>query len=65
MQRRLSVLAVFALIAGIAAAAPVSAATVITDPAKFVGAVYARLGKGGDYQPPEDIYTPRLKALWA
>ena len=44
--------------------APAHPATVIDDPAKFVTAVYARLAKGGDYIPPEDIYTARLKALW-
>ena len=46
-------------------AAPVGAATRIESPADFVGAVYARLAKGGDYAPPEDIYSSRLKALWA
>ena len=44
---------------------PAAAATVITDPAAFVQSVYARLAKGGDYIPPEDIYTPHLAALWA
>ena len=39
--------------------------TVVTDPPAFVGQVYARLKKGGDYQPPEDIYPPRLAGLWA
>ncbi len=42
-----------------------TAATVVADPAAFVQSVYARLAKGGDYVPPEDIYTPRLAALWA
>ena len=42
-----------------------AAATTISDPAAFVQGVYARLAKGGDYSPPEDIYTPRLAALWA
>ena len=46
-------------------AAPAGAATVITTPSTFVRAVYERLDKGGDYIPPEDIYSPRLKALWA
>ena len=41
------------------------AATVIRDPTTFVQTVYAKLEKGGDYVPPEDIYTPRLAALWA
>ena len=44
---------------------PAVAATVISDPAVFVQSVYARLAKGGDYIPPEDIYSPRLAALWA
>jgi len=42
-----------------------AAGTVVSDPATFVQSVYARLAKGGDYIPPEDIYTPRLAALWA
>jgi hypothetical protein len=45
-------------------ALPAQAATIITAPAAFVRAVYDRLGQGGDYIPPEDIYSPRLKALW-
>lgn len=52
-------------LAGPAAAAHKPAATVIRNPKAFVQQVYARLIKGGDYQPPEDIYTPRLNALWA
>ena len=47
------------------ASTPATAATVIRDPATFVQSVYARLAKGGDYIPPEDIYTPRLASLWA
>ena len=48
-----------------AEASPSAAKTVIADPAAFVQGVYARLAKGGDYVPPEDIYTPRLASLWA
>jgi hypothetical protein len=44
---------------------PVAAATVIRDPEAFVGSVYARLAKGGDYIPPDDIYSPHLNTLWA
>jgi len=46
-------------------AGPVAARTTIADPARFVGEVYARLAKGGDYVPPEDIYSPHLASLWA
>jgi hypothetical protein len=45
------------------------AATEIVDPAKFVTDVYSRYAasdrKGGTYSAPADIYTPRLKALFA
>lgn len=41
------------------------AGTVIRDPQAFVSGVYARLVKGGPYQPPEDIYSARLNALSA
>ena len=42
------------------------AATVIADPAKFVSDVYSHIVKTpGDYQEPDDIYTPRLAALFA
>jgi hypothetical protein len=43
------------------------AATVISDPVKFVTDVYAHMAKkNGDqnYMAPDDIYTPRLKALF-
>jgi hypothetical protein len=39
------------------------AATQIPDPAKFVSDVYARFVASDSYRAPEDIYTPRLKAL--
>jgi hypothetical protein len=54
-----------------AAAAPARASahapapTVIRDPRAFVAGVYARLTRGVDFSPPEDIYSPRLAALWA
>ncbi|MDB5430180.1 MAG: hypothetical protein JWP35_1296 [Caulobacter sp.] len=41
------------------------AGTVIRDPQVFVSGVYARLVKGGPYQPPQDIYSARLDALTA
>jgi hypothetical protein len=46
--------------AGAHAVAP----TVIRDPRAFVAGIYARLGKNFDFDPPGDIYTPRLSALW-
>jgi hypothetical protein len=59
--------AALALLALGFASRPVSAApaTVIADPATFVQSVYARHAKGGDYIPPDDIYTPHLAGLWA
>jgi hypothetical protein len=46
-----------------------SAATEIVDPAKFVTDVYNRIvateRRSPGYEPPADIYTPRLKALFA
>ena len=41
------------------------AATEISDPAKFVTEVYGRYTTKKSYEPPTDIYTPRLKALFA
>jgi len=46
-------------------AASAAAPTRIEDPAAFVRTVYDRLAKDDNYAPPEDIYSPRLKALWA
>ncbi len=57
--------AVLAMLAIAFGALPAAASTVIADPAAFLQSVYARLAKGGDYIPPEDIYTPRLASLWA
>jgi hypothetical protein len=67
MHRHLATLSAFAaaLILALTPAAPAFAATTIADPAAFVGAVYARLAKGGSYTPPEDIYSARLAAAWA
>ena len=42
------------------------AQTRITDPAAFVSEVYRKLAsaaRSDSYDPPDDIYTPRLKAL--
>ena len=47
-----------------AAAAPAKPARVVADPAAFVTEVYAGFAKNEGYAPPEDIYTPRLQALW-
>jgi hypothetical protein len=63
MQRLMAAIAAILVLA--AGAAPASARTVIADPARFVGEVYARLAKGGDYIPPEDIYSSHLASLWA
>ena len=69
MQRRSRGIAVvLGLVAGLIlglAARPSVAATTIIDPAQFVGQVYGRLARGGDYISPDDIYSPRLAALWA
>jgi hypothetical protein len=50
-------------------AGALSAATEIVDPPKFVTDVYNRIvateRRSPGYDPPTDIYTPRLKALFA
>lgn len=33
-------------------------------PPVFVAEVYDRLAGGGNYDPPDTLYTPRLLALW-
>ena len=65
MQSRRATVVMLAFAAALAFASSASAATAISDPATFVRAVYARLAKGGDYSPPEDIYSPRLNTLFA
>jgi len=65
MQRYRSAAMTLALAGALLLAGSASAATAIADPAAFVRSVYARLAKGGDYAPPEDIYSPRLNTLWA
>ncbi len=65
MQRYRSAAMTLVLAGALFLAGSASAATTITDPAGFVRAVYARVAKGGDYAPPEDIYSPRLNTLWA
>jgi hypothetical protein len=60
-------IAVVAFVSMILAPGFASAATVISDPVKFVTEVYAHMSKkNGDknYSAPDDIYTPRLKALF-
>ncbi|HXC55856.1 MAG TPA: hypothetical protein VNU97_11225 [Rhizomicrobium sp.] len=44
---------------------PAAAATRIDDPAAFIAGIYARFKKNPGYQPPQDIYTPRLAGLFA
>ena len=46
---------------GVASAAP----TKIDDPVKFVTAVYKKVGSPNAGPTPDDIYSPRLAALWA
>src|SRR5690242_14521775 len=41
------------------------AAARIDNPEKFVRDVYTQIAKSSDYREPEDVYTPRLKALLA
>lgn len=41
-----------------------SAATKIDDPKAFVAEVYQKLSKKDSYEPPSDIYTPRLAKLF-
>jgi hypothetical protein len=65
MPHRLVAVAVLVAWLVVAAGAPVSAATVIADPAVFVRQVYDRLARGVSEAPPDDIYSPRLQALWA
>ena len=57
--------AIFASLSLAAAVAlsPAQAATKIDDPVKFVAAVYATTV--GKHPEPDDIYTPRLGALFA
>jgi hypothetical protein len=42
-----------------------NAATRIDDPVKFVQGVYEKLSTNKDYSAPDDIYSPRLAALFA
>jgi hypothetical protein len=65
MQRRAFVVSALMFAFALAFAGHASAATRIADPATFVGEVYARLAKGGDYVPPDDIYSAHLAGLWA
>jgi hypothetical protein len=41
------------------------AGTKIDDPVTFVRVVYAKITTDRNYQAPQDIYTPRLAALFA
>lgn len=50
--------------AAVAPAPPPKPKRAIADPAAFVTEVYGHLSKSDPYMPPEDIYSPRLQALW-
>ncbi len=55
-----------AAIAAVFLATGARAATAISDPATFVRGVYASFQKDPDnYTEPDDVYTPRLAALFA
>lgn len=43
---------------------PADAGTKIDDPVKFVEGVYQSMAAHSQTMPPEDIYTPRLSALF-
>ena len=58
--------AIFLVICGLTPAA-LNGEARIGDPAAFVSKVYRKLtasSRGAYYDPPDDIYTPRLKALF-
>jgi hypothetical protein len=59
-----SLLKTIPLLASVFAIGEPAFATRIDDPAAFVRDVYRRLAASAHYQPPTDIYTPRLKALF-
>lgn len=54
------------LLAALLLLAPLTARAQSLDdaPPVYVASVYDRLANGGDYDPPEALYTPRLLALW-
>ena len=52
------------LVLACVAAAP-SAPTTISDPEAFVREVYKQIAANAHYEPPDDIYTPGLSALFA
>ena len=54
----------FALLALFFAFGGAAFATEIQDPVAFVKDVYFQTSKNARYEPPTDIYTPRLKALF-
>lgn len=43
---------------------PVAAQSLGDAPPVYVAGVYDRLANGGAYDPPDALYTPRLRALW-
>jgi hypothetical protein len=57
-----------AITLALAAGALTGATPAITDPEAFVRGVYGQIAahaEAGSYEPPDDIYTPRLAALFA
>lgn len=54
------------LLAALLLLAPLTARAQSLDdaPPVYVASVYDRLANGGDYDPPDALYTPRLLALW-
>ncbi|MBI5941899.1 MAG: DUF3828 domain-containing protein [Caulobacterales bacterium] len=57
---RLVLLAALLLLAPL----PAAAQSLGDAPPVYVAGVYDRLANGGDYDPPDALYTPRLLALW-
>lgn len=57
---RLVLLAAMMLLAPL----PVVAQSLGDAPPVYVAGVYDRLANGGDYDPPDALYTPRLLAMW-
>lgn len=43
---------------------PAAAQSLSDAPPVYVAGVYDTLANGGDYDPPDALYTPRLLALW-
>lgn len=54
------------LIAALLAVSPVAAAaqSLTDEPEVYVASVYDRLAKDQDFEAPDALYTPRLRAAW-